>query len=123
MEAGLVGYLDGSIMAPSVNADLKEKNEWLQYNSCIIGTLGYIVDDSLAQELTPTMLASEAWAIVKKRTSQSGIIAKLNSMQAAITTKFSKAKEMNTTIGELCDHLAAVSSPVLPLHRMSGSLF
>src|SRR5882672_3702147 len=70
MEAGLVGYLDGSIKAPS---DTKENNEWLQYNSRIISTLGRIVDDSLAQELTPAMLAADAWAILKKRTSQSGI--------------------------------------------------
>ena len=80
MEAGLVGYLDGSIKAPSINANSKEKNEWLHYNSCIIGTLGHIVNDSLAQELTPMIRAEDAWAILKKRTTQSGIIAKLNSM-------------------------------------------
>ena len=33
MEAGLISYLDGSIKAPTVSANLKEKNEWLQYNS------------------------------------------------------------------------------------------
>ena len=108
MEAGLVGYLDGSIKAPPISADLKEMNEWLQYNSRIIGTLGCIVDDSLAQELTPTMLVADAWAILKKRTSQSGIIVKLNSMRATITTKFLKVKETNATIGELHDHLATV---------------
>ena len=54
------------------------------------------------------MLAADAWAVLKKRTCQSGIIVKLNSMRAAITTNFSKAKETNATIGELCDHLAAV---------------
>ena len=43
-------------------------------------TLGGIVDDSVAQELTPTMLVADAWAVSKKRTSQSSIIAKLNSM-------------------------------------------
>ena len=80
MEAGLVGYLDGSIMAPSINADLKGKNEWLQYNSCITSTLGCMVNDSLAQELTSMMLVADAWAILKKRTIQSGIISKLNSM-------------------------------------------
>jgi len=80
MEAGLISYLDGSIKAPTVSANLKEKNEWLQYNSQIIGTLGHIVDDSLVQELTPMMLAADAWAVLKKRTSQSGIIVKLNSM-------------------------------------------
>jgi len=60
MEVGLISYLDGSIKAPPVSADLKERNEWLQYNSRIIGTLGCIVNDSLAQELTPTMLAADA---------------------------------------------------------------
>ena len=61
METGLVGYMDGSIKAPSVNANSKEKNEWLQYNS-------HIVDDSLAQELTlqclgkmPGIFSTKEW--------------------------------------------------------------
>ena len=54
LEAGLVSYLDSSCKAPD---DLKEKAEWLQYNSHIIGTLGRIIDDTFAQELSPSMLA------------------------------------------------------------------
>ena len=52
-------------------------------------------------------------------------------MQAAITTKFSKAKETNLTISELCDHLTSISETgvtptqdkwfiVLMLHSLDG---
>ena len=105
LEAGLVGYLDGSLKAPT---DPKDNPDWLAYNSRIIGTLGRLVDDSLAQELLPDMLAADAWVLLKRRTSQGGIIAKLNAMRAAITTKFSKAKETNITISELRDHLTSI---------------
>ena len=52
------------------------------------------------------MLAADAWVLLKRRTSQGGIIAKLNAMRVAITTKFSKAKETN--ISELRDHLTSI---------------
>ena len=55
---GLVGYLDGSLKAPT---DPKDNPDWLAYSSHIIGTLGHLVNDSLAQELLPDMLAANAW--------------------------------------------------------------
>ena len=79
LEAGLVGYLDGSLKAPM---DPKDNPGWLAYNARIIGTLGCLVDDSLAQELLPDMLAADAWVLLKQRTSQGGIIAKLNATYA-----------------------------------------
>ena len=97
--------MDGSLKTPT---DLKDNPDQLAYSSCIIGTLGCLVDDSLAQELLPDMLAADAWVLLKRCTSQGGIIAKLNAMWAAITMKFSKAKETNITISELCDHLTSI---------------
>ena len=65
LEAGLVGYLDSLCKAPN---DMKEKAEWLQYNSHIIETLGCIIDNTFAQELAPNMLAVDVWALLKKWT-------------------------------------------------------
>ena len=104
-EAGLVSYLDSSCEAPN---DLKEKAEWLQYNSHIIRTFSCIIDNTFTQELTPDMLAVDAWALLKKRTIQTGIITKLNSMRATLTMKFSKSKKTNTTISEINDHSASI---------------
>jgi hypothetical protein len=75
MEAGLSGYLNRSIKEPS---ETKKVIEWRQYNSCIITTLGHIVNDSLSQELTPIMTVMEAWMLLKKPTRQDGMVAKLN---------------------------------------------
>jgi hypothetical protein len=105
MEVGLSGYLDGSLEEPS---ESKKIVEWKQYNSRIIGTLGRIVDNSLAQELSADMTAANAWLLLKKRTWQDSMVAKLNAMRAAITTKFSPTKPENATIGEIRDLLASI---------------
>jgi hypothetical protein len=57
MEAGLAGYLDRAI---EELMETKKLTEWRQYNSHIIGTLGRVVDNSLAQELMSKMTAAEA---------------------------------------------------------------
>ena len=111
LEAGPIGYLDGSVKPP---ADSKEKADWLQYNACIIGMLGCLVDDALAQELVDDMLAANAWSHLKQRMTQSGNIAKLNSMHATIAIKCLKSKEMNSTIGEIRVHLTSVFEDVTP---------
>jgi len=41
-----------------------------KYNSRIIGTLGRIVYDSLAQELTPMMPVADAWLFSRKDESE-----------------------------------------------------
>jgi hypothetical protein len=105
MEAGLSGYLNGSIEEPS---ETKKLGEWKQYDSCIIGTLGRIADDSLTQELSAEMSTAEAWLLLKKRMRQDSMVAKLNAMRAAITMKFSSSKPMNVTIGEICNLLASI---------------
>jgi hypothetical protein len=66
------------------------------------------VDDSLAQELAPDMSALDAWKLLKKRTQQDGMVAKLNAMRAAITTKFSSSKATNATIGDIRDLITAI---------------
>ena len=60
LEARLVGYLDGSLKVPT-----DPKDNWLTFNSRIIWTLGCLVNDSLAQELLPNMLAANAWVLLK----------------------------------------------------------
>jgi hypothetical protein len=79
MEAGLSGYINGSIEEPS---ESKKLVEWKQYNLCIIGTLGRIVNNSLAQELSADMSAVQTWLLLKKRTCQDGIVAKMNTMSS-----------------------------------------
>jgi hypothetical protein len=54
-EGGYLGYLDGTTEAP--DADGKKLMEWKEYNRRIIGTLGRIIDDSLAQEIEVDMTA------------------------------------------------------------------
>jgi hypothetical protein len=111
MEAGLSGYLDRSLEEPT---EAKKLNEWKQYNLRIIGTLGRIIDNSLAQELTADMTALDAWNLLKKRTQQVGMVAKLNAMRTAITTKFSPSKSTNATIGDICDLLALIYEGNVP---------
>jgi hypothetical protein len=101
MEAGLAGYLDGTIEELT---ETKKLAKWKQYNSRIIGTLGRVVDDSLAQELTSEMTAAEAWLLLKRRTQQDGMVAKLNAMRVAITMKFSSSKLTNTIISDKRNH-------------------
>jgi hypothetical protein len=105
-EGGYLGYLDGTTEAP--DADGKKLMEWKEYNRRIIGTLGQIIDDLLAQELEMDMTAADAWRLLKKRTHQDGMVAKLNAMQTAIKTKFSPSKSMTVTIAEIRDLLSSI---------------
>jgi len=63
---------------------------------------------TLAQELSVEMSTVQAWLLLKKRTHQDGMVAKLNVMRATITTRFSSAKPTNSTIGEICNFLASI---------------
>jgi hypothetical protein len=74
-ESGMLGYLDGTIEA--LETDRKKSIEWREYNHKFIGMLGRIVDDSLAQELDINMSAVEVWKLLKGRTHQEGMVAKL----------------------------------------------
>ncbi len=60
------------------------------------------------------MLAADVWSHLKQRTTQSGIIAKFNSMHAAVTMRCLKSKEMNSTIGKICIHLTSMFEDVTP---------
>jgi hypothetical protein len=130
MEAGLSGYLDGSIEEPT---EAKKAAEWRQYKSCIIGPLDHIINDSLAQELTPIMTAFQAWSLLKKQTQQDRMVVKLNVMRAAITTKFSMSKPTNAMIGDLQDLISMIFegdaptcedwSIVLMINTLNGTSF
>ena len=88
LEAGFVHYLNG-MNAPDKGDSKKVQTEWCIINSGIIGTLAKHVSPALKQELEEDMLAADAWRMLKSRTHQEGIFAKLNSMHKALCTKFS----------------------------------
>src|SRR6266481_7859961 len=54
------------------------------------------------------MSAADAWTLLRKRTQQDGIFAKLNSMHNTLRTRFSHATSNITTLGELDSLLASV---------------
>jgi len=60
------------------------------------------------QELVLDMSVLNAWKLLKKRSQQDGMVAKLNAMWAAITTKFSSSKATNTMIGDIRDLIMAI---------------
>ena len=88
LEAGFIHYLDGT-NAPDEGNSKKVQTEWCIINSRIIGTLAKHISPALKQELEEDMLAADAWRMLKSRTHQEGIFAKLNSMHKALHTKFS----------------------------------
>jgi len=131
LEAGLAQYLDGS-NAPDASDSKVKQNEWKLINSRIIGTLGRNVAPSLAQELDENMTAAEAWLLLKKRTQQDGIFAKLNAMHCALRIKFTHGTPMIDTLGELNNLIASIYeggqaptrdewSIVLMLNALEGS--
>ena len=97
LEAGFIHYLDGT-NAPDEGDSKKVQTEWHIINSRIISTLVKHVSPALKQELEEDMLAMDAWRMLKSRTHQEGIFAKLNSMHKALRTKFS----FNTPTGHTC---------------------
>jgi len=107
LEAGLAQYLDGS-NAPLESDKASTHAQWKSINSHIIGTLGRHVAPSLAQELEEDMSTAEAWLLLKKRTQQDGILAKLNSMHVALCTKFSHSTPTIDTLSELKNLLASI---------------
>ena len=82
--------------------------QWKAINSCIIGTLGRHVTPSLSQELEEDMSATEAWLLLKKRTQQDGIFAKLNAMHVALCTKFSHNTLTIDTLSKLKNLLTSI---------------
>jgi len=54
------------------------------------------------------MSTTEAWLLLKKRTQQDGIFAKLNSMHVALCTKFSHNTPTIDTLRELKNLLASI---------------
>jgi len=84
------------------------QGEWKIINSCIIGTLERHIAPDLAQELDEGITTAEAWSLLKKRTQQDGLFAKLNSMHVAQHTKFSHNMPTIDTLSELKNLLASV---------------
>src|SRR5467141_1561630 len=99
LEASLSQYLDGS-NAPDASDSKVKQNEWKLINLRIIGTLGRNVALSIAQELDESMTAAEAWLLLKKRTQQDGIFAKLNAMHCALCIKFTQCTPIIDTLGK-----------------------
>ena len=100
LEAGFVHYLDG-MNAPDEGDLKKVQTEWHIINSWIIGTLAKHVSPALKQELEEDMLAADAWRMLKSRTHQEGIFAKLNLMHKALRTKFSFNTPTLDTLAEI----------------------
>ena len=107
LEASLTQYLDGS-NAPLESDKASTHAQWKAINSCIIGMLGRHVTPSLAQELEEDMSAAEAWLLLKKRTQQDSIFAKLNAMHVALHTKVSHNTPTIDTLSELKILLATI---------------
>ena len=131
LEAGISHYLDSS-NTPEESEKKSVQTEWKNINSCIIGTLGRHIAPALAEELREDMSATEAWSLLKKRTQQDGIFAKLNTMHVAICTKFSHNMPTIDTLSELKSLLACIYkgrqaptqeewSIVLMLNALEGS--
>src|SRR5882724_6184572 len=106
--------------------------QWKSINSHIIGMLGRHVTPSLAQELDEDISTAEAWLLLKKRTQQDGIFAKLNAMHVSLCTKFSHNTLTIDTLSELKNLLESVYeggqaptqdewSIVLMLNALEGS--
>src|SRR5882672_4427901 len=95
-------------MCPMHQTQRSNRISWKLINSCIIGTLGRNFVPSLAQELDKSMTAAEAWLLLKKRTQQDGIFAKLNTMHCALHIKFTHGMPMIDTLGELNNLIASI---------------
>src|SRR5882672_8703196 len=100
LEAGLAQYLDSS-NTPSESESKAKLAEWKFMNSHIIGMLWRNVTPSLAQELDKDMMAANAWWLLKKRTQQDDIFAKLNTMHCALHLKFTHGTPTIDTLGKL----------------------
>jgi len=107
LEASLTQYLDGS-NAPLKSDKASMHSQWKAINLQIFGMLGRHVTPSLAQELEEDMSAAEAWLLLKKRTQQDSIFAKLNAMHVSLCTKFSHNMPTIDTLSELKNLLASI---------------
>ena len=84
--------------------------------------LGRHITPSLSKELEEDMSTTEAWLLLKKRTQQDGIFAKLNAMHVALHTKFSHNMPTIDTLSELkTSSQAYMKAERLP-HKRNGPL-
>ena len=119
-EAGLLGYIDGTLDEPT---DARKLAEWNSYNSRIIGTLGRIVDDALMQDIEALLNARQAWLLLERRTNQGGIGAKLNAIRNALTMKFSFTTPTTSTIATIKDLLSTIyENGVAPTREELGAI-
>jgi len=70
--------------------------------------LGRHITPSLSKELEEDMSTTEAWLLLKKRTQQDGIFAKLNAMHVALHTKFSHNMPTIDTLSKLKNLLTSI---------------
>jgi transposase InsO family protein len=105
MEAGFMGFIDGSVGEPT---ETKKLAEWQQINSRIVGTLGKHVDNTLRRLLTPTMTAKDAWDALKREAHQAGMITKISAITSAMNTKFSDPRNTARTISEIEDFISDI---------------
>ncbi|KAF8576309.1 hypothetical protein K439DRAFT_1622939 [Ramaria rubella] len=94
--------------------DVKLQADWKEINDQIVGALGTIVDPPLQHELMSIMDALSAWKKLKEKTQSTGIIAKLENMQAAIRAHFLADTPFSVTIANICDWLAEIFDPNPP---------
>src|SRR5882724_4139286 len=107
LEASLTQYLNGK-NAPVKSDKVSMHAQWKAINLHIIGTLGRHITPTLSQELEEDMSTAEAWLLLKKRTQQDSIFAKLNAMHVARHTKFSHNMLIIDTVSKLKNLLASI---------------
>ena len=100
-------YLDGT-NAPNKSDSKKAQTEWRTINPRIIGTLAKHISPALKQELDEDMLTADTWRMLKSRTHQEGIFAKLNLMHKALRTKFSFNTPTLDTLAEIKNLTASI---------------
>lgn len=111
MEAGIMDYIDGTYHIP---IDEKMTPAWKSINSRIVGTLGKHVEDSLKGLLTSSMLTREAWGLLKLRTQQGGLLAKMSAITTAICSRFDDMQRTNVTIAEIDNAIVSIYEGGIP---------
>ena len=93
---------------------LMQKNEWLDKNERVIGTLCQLIDTPLIDGVESLNTAKAAWEYLKKKTHQGGIATKLGALQAILATRFTEPSTFSSTITDIKDHIATIYDDMAP---------